>query len=524
LTLVLAGAAVPAKLEAAQGKKAEATPEVLAEGKTLYQKKCAVCHGTEGKGDGPATYLLYPKPRDLTTGVFKIRSTTTLPTDEDLFRTITKGIEGTSMPSWADLSEKERWSLVAYIKSLSDKFKAEPLQPITIPKPPARTEKLLARGKELYEGAGCYDCHGRSGKGDGPAAATLKDEWGYPIVPYDFTIPGKMKGGSTLKDFYRTLTVGIGGTPMPSYADSLSDEDRWALAYYVFSLAQKPLRERVPKEPKTIVSKFMKGELPLDPSASTWENIPFTRVHLEPLWSLVKGVEEVRVKSLHNGKEIAFLLEWDDPTQDQDVLRSQDFRDAAAIQFSVKAVKLHGAGHPEPLDMMGDEHGLVNIWHWKADWEADLKRYRDLQDRYPGMAADVYLFHRGVPPGSSSADHVMAPASTHDPTYLSGWGVGNLLSTPIRRSSVEDLNAIGFGTLTSQPPEDQNVQGRGIWKDGKWRVVMTRAIRSESDRDAEFTTGHFLPIAFAVWDGSQKDRDGQKAVSVWQHLKLEEAR
>jgi DMSO reductase family type II enzyme heme b subunit len=102
--------------------------------------------------------------------------------------------------------------------------------------------------------------------------------------------------------------------------------------------------------------------------------------------------------------------------------------------------------------------------------------------------------------------------------------VGNLLSTPIRRSSVEDLNAIGFGTLTSQPPEDQNVQGRGIWKDGKWRVVMTRAIRSESDRDAEFTTGHFLPIAFAVWDGSQKDRDGQKAVSVWQHLKLEEAR
>jgi len=241
------------------------------------------------------------------------------------------------------------------------------------------------------------------------------------------------------------------------------------------------------------------------------------------LWIRAKTVDQVRVRSLHNGKEIAFLVEWDDPIVNQDVLRSEDFRDAVAVQFPVAALELHGAGHPEPSFTMGDQHGPVNIWHWKADWEADLQRYRDLQDRYAGMAVDLYLFNRVAPPGSSVSDQVKAPTSSHDPVFLAGWGAGNPLSTPNRRSSVEDLNAIGFGSLTSQSPEDQNVQGRGIWKEGKWRVVMLREMRSQSDRDAQFTPGQSLRVAFAVWDGAQGDRDGQKAVSVWQRLDIEKA-
>jgi len=523
LVLILGGFGMHGIRSATAGEKAQATPEILAEGKALYEKKCAVCHGTDGRGDGTAAYLLYPKPRDLTSGRFKVRSTMNLPTDEDLFRTVTNGLAGTSMPSWASLTEEERWALVAYVKSLSPDFTSQPAgEPVSIPKPPQRTPHLLALGKKFYKEAGCFDCHGTSGKGDGPAAPTLKDEWGYPIVPYDFTIPGKMKAGSSVKDIYRTLQVGIGGTPMPSYGDSLTEEQTWALAYYTLSLAGKAPVE-VAQESGTIRSRFTRRDLPLDPLAAAWAKAPATRVPVRTLWIRAKTVDQVRVRSLHNGKEIAFLVEWDDPIVNQDILRSEDFRDAVAVQFPVAALELQGAGHPEPSFTMGDQHGPVNIWHWKADWEADLQRYRDLQDRYAGMAADLYPFNQTAPPGSSVTAQVKAPTATHDPTYLTGWGAGNLLSTPNRRSSVEDLNALGFGTLTSQPTEDQNVQGRGIWKGGKWRVVMVREMQSKSDRDTQFTPGQSLPVAFAVWDGAQGDRDGQKAVSVWQRLDIEKA-
>src|SRR3989304_5653659 len=129
-----------------------ASAEVIAPGKNIYEAKCAVCHGIEGKGDGPARSFLYPKPRDLTAGKFKIRSTPTgsLPTDDDLLRTITNGITGTPMPSWKAISEKERRALVEYIKTLDERFKTLPrAKPIPIGTPLARSTQLLVHGKQL---------------------------------------------------------------------------------------------------------------------------------------------------------------------------------------------------------------------------------------------------------------------------------------------------------------------------------------------------------------------------------------
>jgi cytochrome c oxidase cbb3-type subunit 2 len=205
---------------------------------TLYKEYCLVCHGDKGDGNGFATKFLDPKPRDFTSGKFKIRSTTSLPTDDDINRVIAKGIPGTLMPAFKqDLDEQEINSLVAHVKDFSDAFDGETPEPISFPKPPPKTEELLAMGERLYVDGGCGACHGQSGKGDGPSAATLQDAWGYPIRPYDFTIPGRMKGGSTVSDVYRSFYVGIGGTPMPAYGDIFTEEENWALAYYSLSLS-----------------------------------------------------------------------------------------------------------------------------------------------------------------------------------------------------------------------------------------------------------------------------------------------
>ncbi|MFQ5798015.1 MAG: c-type cytochrome [Bacteroidota bacterium] len=211
-------------------------------GKRIYRRKCAFCHGTKGKGDGMVSRYVFPKPRDVSLGVFKITSTPTgsLPTDQDLFDMLTRGLPGTTMPSWANLSEKQRWDLVAYIKTLSDRFKSEaPDEPITIGEPKPPYSESLNNGRRLYIDAKCWDCHGVNGKGDGPSSDNLTDEWGYLIIPADLTISSNWRGGNRPQDIFRSISVGIGGTPMPSYRDALTEDEIWDLTNYLLSIIRE---------------------------------------------------------------------------------------------------------------------------------------------------------------------------------------------------------------------------------------------------------------------------------------------
>ena len=78
-------------------------------------------------------------------------------------------------------------------------------------------------------------CHGELGRGDGTSAPTLKDDWGNPIRPADLTKRWTFRGGPTREDIFRTFTTGLNGTPMPSFAESLTDEERWQLVDYIVS-------------------------------------------------------------------------------------------------------------------------------------------------------------------------------------------------------------------------------------------------------------------------------------------------
>jgi cytochrome c oxidase cbb3-type subunit I/II len=213
--------------------------DLLALGRQVYESRCIGCHGPKGDGNGAAATFLSPKPRDFTAGVFKFRTTPSgsLPTDGDLYRTITRGVRWTAMPTWHELSDKERLAVAGYIKTFSTRFKEEsPEPPILIGEPPKATPELVARGKDLYVKAKCFQCHGPGGKGDGPSADEMKDLAGFPIRPADFT-RGQFKGGSSVRDIYRTMSLGLDGTPMPSFADSMSEAERWAISYYVLSLS-----------------------------------------------------------------------------------------------------------------------------------------------------------------------------------------------------------------------------------------------------------------------------------------------
>ena len=225
--------------------------EWIGYGKNVYERRCLGCHGVKGDGNGPAVaFMQRDRPRNFTLGVFKFRLTPSgsLPDDGDLLRTITRGVRGTSMPSWHELAQKDSLAVIQYIKyelaaDRSDPKKPylyfveePPKAPIFIGVPPAPSVELVGRGKEVWQAAKCWECHGQGGKGDGEKAAGLKDDLKHPIPPANLTT-GQFKSGPTVKDMFRTMTTGLSGTPMPSYSDSLSVDDRWALSYYVLSLS-----------------------------------------------------------------------------------------------------------------------------------------------------------------------------------------------------------------------------------------------------------------------------------------------
>jgi cytochrome c oxidase cbb3-type subunit I/II len=213
--------------------------DFLSLGREVYQARCVGCHGKEGDGNGLAATFLSPRPRNFTLGVFKFRTTPSgsLPTDGDLYRTVTRGVRWTAMPTWHELPDKERLAVVTYVKTFSSRWKDEqPEPPATINDPPKATAELVTRGKDLYRKAKCFQCHGDGGKGDGVSAPDLTDDLKFPIRPADFT-RGQFKGGSTVRDIFRTMTLGLDGSPMPSFADSMSEEERWAISYYVLSLS-----------------------------------------------------------------------------------------------------------------------------------------------------------------------------------------------------------------------------------------------------------------------------------------------
>lgn len=498
-------------------KSPAATPQLIATGKKLYLQQCAACHGVAGRGDGEAAYLLYPKPRNFVAAKYRLVSTwDRVPTDQDLFDTITRGMPGSAMPSWGHLPPEQRWALVYYIKSLAEK-------PLTIrpqknpnpdgsggeglivpPPPPPFDAAAKARALELYKDA-CASCHGATARGDGTEKQV--DEEGYPTRPRDLTA-GIFKGSPDPISLYRHIIAGIPGSPMPM-SDWAWGDDAWHLVHYVRSLSSDTQRERVEMKKFTIQAVRVKA-LPDHPDSGVWRAAPPVNLHLMPLWWRSERPEEVTVRAVHDGKEIAIQMVWQDDTHDATALRPQDFRDAAAVQFSL-------APNP-PFFAMGEAAAAVNIWMWKSERQADLEpAFQDLEKIYPNLGIDSYPNLTRSPVEQPFRNALTLQS---DPIFVTGWGAGNIVSDPQRKSPAEDLSARGFGTLQARPRIDQKVDARGVYSAGSYRVMFRRSFKPTGRGAVAFQPGSTVPVAFAVWNGSAGDRDGKKSVTIWQELKI----
>ncbi|MEQ1795511.1 MAG: ethylbenzene dehydrogenase-related protein [Nitrospira sp.] len=237
----------------------------------------------------------------------------------------------------------------------------------------------------------------------------------------------------------------------------------------------------VSSEGMTIRSHFIEGELPSAPEDAVWAKVSSLTVPLSgqvitrPVWP-EPTARALVVRSLHNGTEIAFLLEWQDNTKN-DRLTPGTFRDGVAIGLPL--------GDAPAFFCMGQLDHYINIWHWKADWQSDIDRRASRQ------------------------------------TEKKEGGVRTFEVIPRRVSSVEDLIGGGFSTLTTKEKQGR-IQGKAQWKDGVWRVVMRRPLVSEEqENEAKLVPGRLQTVSFAVWNGENKERNGQKSVAPWFQLAID---
>ncbi|MBI5396302.1 MAG: c-type cytochrome [Verrucomicrobia bacterium] len=399
------------------------------DGKQLYATHCAACHGDDGNGDGLAAAYVTPKPRDFTKGLFKIRSTPSgeMPTDEDLFQIITHGMPGSAMTGVPFLSGEERRALVAAVKDFIKNKPAGTPKPIAVgPEPPA-SPATLAEGKQIYALMQCAKCHGEGGKGDGPSAKDLRDSAGDPIKVRDFT-NGVYLGGPADRDLYLRFTTGLDGTPMPSYADSLTDAQRWALVHYVQSLRSPRREEFVAPADGQLRAARADGPLTTDPAAKAWDKAADFRVPLTALWPSPHPLVGVHVRALHDGNKFALRLEWEADSPVRPGVKPEDLADAAALQFSVKGTA--------PFIGMGDEKNPANIWFWK------LARQADTTAKKPAVSD---MNATGAGPVEDQ------PPAQQNVTGRGGWSGGKWRVVFLRDVQSKDANDVPFAAGASAP-------------------------------------------------------------------------
>lgn len=514
---------------------------LLARGREIFLSQCAICHGNEGDGQGQFAYLMNPRPRDFTQGKFKLSTTANqIPSDEDLLRTISRGMPGSAMPPWAHLPASDLRALVRHVRQIhvsavradverrvaagaiepaqADAAVAaatEPGAPLYVPPEPPFDSVRWFSGRRTYLEA-CASCHGVDG--DPVPEAVKFDDEGYPVPPRSF-VDGIFKGGSEGHQLYARVLKGLKGTPMPSYEGTYSEDELWDLIHYVQSLARSGAQERSQLQQSTIVARRIEEGLPGDPLAPEWSRARPVFVALTPLWWGEQRIDGLIVQALHDGEELALRLAWLDPTCDDRAVRQHEFRDAVAIQFSMT---------PDPPFYMGSRaaDGGVNIWMWKADRQRDLAEgYQDVDDAFPARVVDTYPSQpMDSAERAACSEWPRSEIVEHDPLFVAAWGAGNLVAKPDLNTSVETLVAHGPGTLAGRPANMHFVKGQAVYERGVWYVQLQRSMTTfwaEDGAERVFRSGDYLPLSFAVWNGSAGDRDGKKNISIWQKLVID---
>ncbi len=513
-------------------KKGELAPEPAAEmieaGKRVYFTKCVWCHGVDGVGDGPSADRLWPRPRNFNQGTFKIRRTASgelplfdakksTPGQNDLFETLTHGLPGSAMPSWEGiLTEEQRLQVLSFVttqlvkdRKFTDKqSEAQTVLQLDDLKPIPATEESVTKGAELVKEKKCVECHGTEGRGDGNAF-NLKDDWGFSIQPANWhkcwNFRGSRQDPYNVKNIFRTFSTGVNGTPMPSFADNSTVEERWHIANFVNSLCERkadgkpldidPLADK-PKINFVVSSGVVEGEIPADPEHELWKNRARRYVAMggqithKPR-NFVNRIDDIWVKSLYNDKHVVFMFQWDDRTK------------------SVATGKLPWAPTEVNIDVKEQDP--------KTGEEGSIATHQNNYAVYnDAIAMETAVKWKELP--SPIKPRYLFGSNEQYPVDIVKWEADG---------SLRAFEGTGWDkNFAERDTYEENIKIlHSEWKDGRWTVIIQRPLGNKKDQDYDedtfFEMGQYIPTVFFAWDGHNGDAGRKMAVSAFYYTFLE---
>ncbi len=491
-------------------------------GKALYTKYCAQCHNDNGDGEGYAAVHLRPRPRNFTTGKFKVRTTPNgaLPTHQDLVNIIRRGMPYTSMPAWPELSDQQVSDLAHFITTFSPDFsKAEDAaQPVPLPSAPKMTKETVELGKKLYEENGCVKCHGTVGRGDGPSAPTLVDDWGHPIRAADLSQSWTFRGGSSREDVFRTMSTGLNGTPMPSFLDALAPEQRWAITDFIASLSGS----NGPGYSNLVIARHVKDPIDLAKGTASFASAPVVRFPIvgqimEPGRAFHPPATSVTVQAIHDADNIALLVRW------HDMSPQKTGKNGPSLPVPPEEEE-------EPAAAAGGESGGAGGSTGSVFGDNEVAPSPAGQAQTPGGTqppGDPFAEAEAAPAGQPSefSDAVaiqtpsQVPADARKPYFIFGDGQNSVDLWFFDLARPEPLRFTGRGSGDVAPAATGDLSGVASYDQGEWSVIFKRPLTGASA--APFTTGEFMPIAFSVWDGFSRERGNRRGLTLWYSVYIE---
>jgi DMSO reductase family type II enzyme heme b subunit len=468
-------------------------------GGALFERHCAVCHGRNGDADTAVAALLLPRPAAFRDGLFKLVSTDNgVPSEDDLVRTLQRGMPGSTMFAWNWLPETDLRALAQHVMHLAIEGRAasigrtaeaagRPLAPadaialaekqlrpgasVDVGQPLARDAADLDAGHRLYE-RHCASCHGPDGRGL-PGAANWPTD-GTWLWPRDLTA-GYLRGGAAHRDLACRIRAGMPGARMPPV--TLSTAETETLVAYVRSLIPDGAAEHHVQWRRTIRAPKL-AQLPAADDDAGFAAIEGVRLPITPIWWRKDAVHDVVLRAAHDGQDVVLRIEWGDGTRDAGPQHGQTMGDGVAVQFARTM--------DPPLFAMGSAAEPVNVWRWHA---FDPRATAGMVDLLAGQR------HAGL---DATVGGGVAPAAAAESIQVGG--------------PASARSATGSGAPIAATPQ---------WRDGRWTLTFRRTLAARSADEVALAAGAPTLFALAVWDGAVDRGPASKSITTWHELELQ---